>query len=682
MGGSTPEALLGHRYPEDAVLVRGGDKTGFWARRDDQRVQGYVWGKLTSGSRFQPLWVVLLPFTLVNVAGWMHRPAGPSARRGVRWSRWLVTALGFTLTVTWVIWLCVILADLVAYRAGRDLSAPATAVVVAMAAGGVVVAAIGVAWRVWWPLIAVGGALVVTALVLLTLDSAGMRGTWGVAAAGLAMVGIFFIAERSRRRFEESPETQVVDARRRLDDDEGLDSPDFFAHAGDSEWLFKRHALLAAVTLLVAVAWVWKRVVADDAGTLAFGSLFVVVGTVQFVLLVTLVAVSLGEWDRLSSGWRVAGPAVAATTGLMLTNGVFGGLALWLSQRLDGARVPAELGTGTTVVIPLGAELALLDVFVGTLLVLVAGLVLAWLPYFLQPKFADAPDVPERWRGAVARRRRLARAPRHLDIPISAWALLLLVAGALFAILRVEPLEGCDGVCLSLAADRLDWPPLRAVGAWVLPFAALGFSALVRLGARSAKARGRIGNVWDVLTFWPRRFHPLAVRPYAERAVPELQRYLEQQEGPVVVSAHSQGAVLAFAALYGLRDRLKLRHMALVTYGAPLDRLHGRFFPHYFAPDDFLALRGGLFDGQSGWRNFYRLTDHVGQAVFGRLPEAAGSDRVLSDPAMTQPVDDPDEPPLERDLDPGRAIAGHSHYRRERQIKSWVQEVKGQLGAG
>src|SRR5260370_11313396 len=64
--------------------------------------------------------------------------------------------------------------------------------------------------------------------------------------------------------------------------------------------------------------------------------------------------------------------------------------------------------------------------------------------------------------------------------------------------------------------------------------------------------RRSIGVLWDVGTFWPRSYHPLAPPCYAERAVPELQRrlwWLHDNGGSVMVVGHSQGSVLATAAL-------------------------------------------------------------------------------------------------------------------------------------
>jgi len=215
------------------------------------------------------------------------------------------------------------------------------------------------------------------------------------------------------------------------------------------------------------------------------------------------------------------------------------------------------------------------------------------------------------------------------------------------------------------------------VGEWVLPFAAVGTSFVIRLGLRNAKARRNVGNLWDVMTFWPRRFHPFAVRPYAERAVPRLQGYIESRPGPVVVSAHSQGTILAFAALRGMAGRPKLGQVALATYGSPLSRLHSRFFPHYFNPGELGALHDELW----GWSNFYRRTDHIGQQVFDGVGGAALDDMVLPDPVVTPPTDDDPDAVWEPDPDPRRAVAGHNDYRRERELKAWVRSAKDRLRA-
>ena len=138
---------------------------------------------------------------------------------------------------------------------------------------------------------------------------------------------------------------------------------------------------------------------------------------------------------------------------------------------------------------------------------------------------------------------------------------------------------------------------------------------LARRSYSNAKTRRSVGIVWDVTTFWPRRVHPLAPPCYAERAVPELAgRVFElggpSAAGPVFVSAHSQGSIIAVAAL--LRHQRVFGNVALVTYGSPLDRFYEKYFPAYFpaATTDQLAAR---LHGH--WVNLYRTTDPIGGTV-------------------------------------------------------------------
>ena len=61
-----------------------------------------------------------------------------------------------------------------------------------------------------------------------------------------------------------------------------------------------------------------------------------------------------------------------------------------------------------------------------------------------------------------------------------------------------------------------------------------------RKGWRGLDSRRHIGVVWDVGTFWPRAYHPLAPPSYTERAVPELQRrlwYIRDHRGAAVIAA-------------------------------------------------------------------------------------------------------------------------------------------------
>ncbi|CAN5523456.1 hypothetical protein BH20ACT23_BH20ACT23_13620 [soil metagenome] len=65
------------------------------------RSRGNSWGGLTSGKWAQAFWILLLPFTLLNVAGWALPPKY-EGRRAWALGRYAIAALGLTLTVAYV----------------------------------------------------------------------------------------------------------------------------------------------------------------------------------------------------------------------------------------------------------------------------------------------------------------------------------------------------------------------------------------------------------------------------------------------------------------------------------------------------------------------------------------------------------------------------------------------------
>ena len=107
------------------------------------------------------------------------------------------------------------------------------------------------------------------------------------------------------------------------------------------------------------------------------------------------------------------------------------------------------------------------------------------------------------------------------------------------------------------------------------------------------------------------------------------------------------------------------RQTAFLTYGSPLARLYGGFFPVYFSPTALRRLGGFLAGPSAGapdratwrWRNLYRPSDPIGGPVFLRrdpvfpddtLPDAdpGDVDRPLLDPVFARPPGDPCYPPV------------------------------------
>ena len=250
-------------------------------------------------------------------------------------------------------------------------------------------------------------------------------------------------------------------------------------------------------------------------------------------------------------------------------------------------------------------------------------------------------------RKPVARARYFAKLAHRGGRIVFLVAIAIYAVGLAFVLWRVE----FDGY------PRLEPPndtgtPFYQVGAYVLPALALLIVQLVRKGRKGARTFA--STLWDVFTFWPRRFSPLAVRPYSERAVPELQgRILHHTKErvdpcPLVLGVHSQGSILAFAALSPL-EASQLERIALVTYGCPISTIYSMFFPAYFGRDQVVALRDKLpvlVPGVHSWQNFYRLTDPIGGPILGAEDPR---DTLIADPFPGPAADLGDEtPPLER----------------------------------
>ncbi|MEP6559583.1 MAG: hypothetical protein ABJD68_00705 [Nakamurella sp.] len=97
VGGSSPIDLLEDPSPQQ---VSGDRIAGFYRTkdRDNVHVEAYSWGGLTSRSRFRVLWLLLLPFMLANLAGWMADPRTPKTQRSDPAERGVVSRLGHRVT--------------------------------------------------------------------------------------------------------------------------------------------------------------------------------------------------------------------------------------------------------------------------------------------------------------------------------------------------------------------------------------------------------------------------------------------------------------------------------------------------------------------------------------------------------------------------------------------------------
>ena len=225
------------------------------------------------------------------------------------------------------------------------------------------------------------------------------------------------------------------------------------------------------------------------------------------------------------------------------------------------------------------------------------------------------------WQRAIAQAQFLGRASHD-----ATWLLWGIIGGQLIMALCVWQLHVQPPVII------------RNLGVFLAGLVLPALMAFLYSAWSDPTKRRTIGVLWDVGTFWPRSYHPLSPPCYTERAVPELQRrmwWLHDNGGRVMLAAHSQGAVLATAALVQPGCRPDGDHPALVTFGSPVCKLYSWGFPAYFDRTLLEPLEPGGRGRLDDWRNFYYPTDPIGGSVAPDLSAADGDpvDTEFLDPA-------------------------------------------------
>ena len=717
VGGASPEEVL-----DDPRTVRvTGDRTAaIYRRADDVDAEerppasgrpaeepvreAYCWAGLTSGNGARALWLVLLPFMVVNLAHWM-RPAAPGRHRARRLYDIAVRLVALSLTVLFTAAACEVALDLVAWQCADSAGCTADRswltfvspdeggwwatpgrrlVLAALLPAGLVVGLWWLSHRTWSayesasppprppgrpagtqgaqrPVLSLPGfwygrrlvarlraahtaaGLLTVACALLAAAAAHDRGPAGggaleacgwalAAAAGVGWAAVLWVVTRRGRTEAELDEQRDRAVSRALPVFAGM------------------------VLLLAGLHAGWARPGWEATDRLPGTGLFPVLVVTQGVLVavVALLALRLHR-AAASAGHRtvmggMGGAAVALLScalGGVLTGGVAQRASEWLvtgsttgepGRALPG---PPVLLTWQAAVIP--ALLVTLTVPVAIAVVRVLRDRARLAPGILARYEGESRPLPSRSRriaGAIARARLTDMAPLLVSW-ISGLTLLLgagAVAGAvLTGTVPARAAQGAAGPLPALAEIA------QAMGSWLMGAGVVLLLALGRLAYRDAGARRTVGILWDVGTFWPRAAHPFAPPCYAERAVPDLTwrmaTWTECTGGRLVISGHSQGSVLAAAAVLQLDTATRSR-VALLTYGSPLERLYGRWFPAYFGP---AALRG-LRRGVAAWRNLWRDTDPIGGPVepaAGRGADAAADAEPASPPVDRGPLKDP-----------------------------------------
>ncbi|MFI5757194.1 hypothetical protein [Streptomyces sp. NPDC051569] len=702
VGGTTPQTML-----DDARTVRiTGDETAAVYRRaedvdaelhperyrDGPVPEAYCWSNLTSGNGSRALWLLLLPFMVVNLAHWM-RPATKGLGRSQRLYGVLVRLVALTLTVLLTAAACEVALDLTAWQCAGSArcvadrswlgflsperhgwwSQPGRRLALASV---VPTGLVGLLWylsnRTWSAYEAqrppvddhtrddpaepgrAGGTPpepAPPAAVRSTVRAAlGRPGFWygrrlvarlraaHTAAGFLTVAATLTTAAADHDRGAHSVMTQipglllraaltvcaavvlrVVCSRGRSERkrDGTLDQALI-------TWL--PAAALALLGLAVVFA-AWSRPGWVSTGALAGEVSFRLLALAQVTLIVALTGTA-HLLHRRAPHPRTAmrglgGPAVAMLA-CALAGVMTGGVAQRVADWLDGDATPG-MGGGAIAGPPtlLSWQAAVIPVLLVLLLIPLTVLAVRTvrttreLGPVVEAEYGGTAADSVRTRqiaGARARAALTDAAPRLVGI-LSGAALLLgaaAVAGAwLSGEVPGQAAEGTDSFVESVADTA------QALGSWLIGLGFILFVTWGRRAYRDASARRTIGILWDVGTFWPRAAHPFAPPCYAERAVPDLTwriaTWVRRTGGRLVISGHSQGSVLAAAAVWQLPAATRHR-VALLTYGSPLERLYGRWFPAYFGAGPLRDLNGEV----RCWRNLWRATDPIGGPV--RIP--------------------------------------------------------------
>jgi hypothetical protein len=411
----------------------------------------------------------------------------------------------------------------------------------------------------------------------------------------------------------------------------------------------------------------------------------------QTVLLVALAVVVLREQHKATGRWSLM-PAMVAplfnSAAVSLGAAFATALVYRLADFLDRGAVPSPVGPEQAGAPPLEPPITYRWAALGAVAAVVVAAVigLSWnrLHRFGRARQAaeivrrDFPRVPKEAGSRIQEvQKAIARSegPEHLT-PLLIGYLILSLLSLAAAALELADLGPFD------LERRFDGPGspliwitayLTDVGTYLIGLLAITLVVVGVLAYRSPHLRRLVGVLWDLGTFWPRVAHPFAPPCYAERAVPELARRIRAlaRGGPVLVSGHSHGSVLAAAAILRLPSNT-LARVGLLTSGSPLRRLYGLLTPAYFG-DDVMREVGERVGWR--WRNLWRHTDPICGPIFssrkpGEALTSAGPagnvDRRLRDPrGVTIDPMDTVPPPIE----------GHWPYHTDRQYEEAVAEV-------
>ncbi|WP_104531979.1 hypothetical protein [Streptomyces natalensis] len=668
--------------------------------------EAYCWSNLTSGNSARALWLILVPFMVANLAHWM-RPAAPQEHKAQRIYDVLVRILALTLTVLLAAAACEVALDLTAWQCAGTAAcvdgkswlgflSPANS-------GWWSTPGRRLALASMLPLLVIGFLWWLSHRTWSAYESASppprdpgtSRDTPVDQRTVLSLHGFWYgrrLVARLRAAHTTAGVLTIAAALRIATAKLDRRAAEGSLLAVSGQMLTAALVLLAAATVVivwrtarseaapddrsdrlivralpyvslgvlavVTVHTAWARPGAHSSGPLPGAAAFGAIAVFQSVV---VLALAVASWflQRAAVGAArsalngMGGPAVAllaCAVGGVLSGGVAERFADWM----DGDATPGQadapipgppvlLSWQASVLPALLVVVAVVAVLAAVRILVVRRHVAADVPGLYDPR--ERPDEGRTLRiaGTIARAGLTDAAP-VLVAAIAAVTLVLgagAVAGAwLTGLAPGRATEGASPVVHAAAQTA------EALGSWLMSAGVILLLTMGRRAYRDHSARRTIGILWDVGTFWPRAAHPFAPPCYAERAVPDLTwrmaTWTERFDGRLVISGHSQGSVLAAAAVWQL-DLVTRSRVALLTYGSPLERLYGRWFPAYFGP----SVLAGLHREMDDWRNLWRFTDPIGGPIRlatedgctvdqGPLRDPLAFGRTLQDPLPAQ----------------------------------------------
>jgi len=652
VSGSPAEEVLDRPL---IVQVAGDGGAGFFRPRTEYgatlgpggaRLEAYRWGNLTSGAAARAFWLLLLPFTLANVAMWLRPPATGIGRRI---THGLIRLFALTMSGTLVIASIGVFVDLVGWQCAAPTASCARQ-------------------RPWLRFFFNG-----------FFEPTGRRLALAALGPILVVVGLWFLAVRSWAKYEsyELPERNadgdglatptfwdgrdqvgrlrsvhvaamfaVIDAmllfvlvRHDLDTDayyqvdlRGVD-PDLVVRLGTGLAGLVAAIILLCIVLLLLPPIVERvsksRVAAVVARLLRWLSVLATVATLGYALLPRAV------WPTKDPLPGYAGTVTKLFTVQVVLLALLTLVCLLLRHRCKGAflagfgmPVVASLALGLGAAMSAGVEYRVAGFLGGNqltsatdvapidqqalqppaqyqwaaigfvLLVLLTILSVLWVRLVTARTLRrrarretdeDFPGGRARDAGRAAQLDDAvadARLTDHLSRVLGfAW---FVVAAAGVVATAFALFDKAPGDLAKLATSnqtvRDTVSIVGIIGTYLIGLAALGLVLLGIQTYRNARVRRSVGVIWDLATFWPRAASPLGPPCYAERVVPELVHRATwlANEEGGVVLSGHSQGSVLVAATVLQMPLPARRRTALITYGSPICRLYMRAFPHYF----------------------------------------------------------------------------------------------------